>query len=354
MHIADLSKGMLGANGIVGGGPPLICGTALAAKQQSTGGVGVAFFGDGASNQGTTLEALNLASVWNLPAIFVAENNGYAEADGQHLVRGLGQHRRPRRRVRHARRDRRRVRLLRRPRSGGRSGRTRPRRRRPDAASRSSSPATTGTSRATSRPTAPARSPTPATTSTASSGSATASPRPASWPRTSSTTIDAEVAAAHRRRRRRGEGRAEAHRRTTSHRRLRHVLNRGGRPWHARSATARPSTRRSPRRWNATSRSSSWARTTPAAPAAPGEDDAWGGVLGVTKGLYHKFPGRVLDTPISESAFVGAAIGAATRGHAARSPSSCSSTSWASASTRSSTRRPSSGTCSAATRAPRS
>ncbi|EHR53372.1 pyruvate/2-oxoglutarate dehydrogenase complex, dehydrogenase component alpha subunit [Saccharomonospora marina XMU15] len=80
MHIADLAKGMLGANGIVGGGPPLICGAALAAKQQRSGGVGVAFFGDGASNQGTTLEALNLASVWELPAIFVAENNGYAEA----------------------------------------------------------------------------------------------------------------------------------------------------------------------------------------------------------------------------------------------------------------------------------
>ena len=79
MHIADLSKGMLGANGIVGGGPPLICGTALAAKIKETGGVSVAFFGDGASNQGTTLEAMNLASVWNLPAIFVAENNGYAE-----------------------------------------------------------------------------------------------------------------------------------------------------------------------------------------------------------------------------------------------------------------------------------
>lgn len=82
MHIADLSKGMLGANGIVGGGPPLICGAALAARQQGTGGVGVAFFGDGASNQGTTLESLNLASIWNLPAIFVAENNGYAEATG--------------------------------------------------------------------------------------------------------------------------------------------------------------------------------------------------------------------------------------------------------------------------------
>ncbi|NMH96129.1 thiamine pyrophosphate-dependent dehydrogenase E1 component subunit alpha [Pseudonocardia acidicola] len=80
MHIADLSKGMLGANGIVGGGPPLICGRALAAKQLGTGGVAVAFFGDGASNQGTTLESMNLASIWNLPVIFVAENNGYAEA----------------------------------------------------------------------------------------------------------------------------------------------------------------------------------------------------------------------------------------------------------------------------------
>jgi pyruvate dehydrogenase E1 component alpha subunit len=79
MHIADLSKGMLGANGIVGGGPPLICGTALAAKLKGNGGVSVAFFGDGGSNQGTTLESMNLASVWNLPAIFVAENNGYAE-----------------------------------------------------------------------------------------------------------------------------------------------------------------------------------------------------------------------------------------------------------------------------------
>jgi TPP-dependent pyruvate/acetoin dehydrogenase alpha subunit len=80
MHIADLSKGMLGANGIVGGGPPLICGTALAAKIKGAGGVGVAFFGDGGSNQGTTLESMNLACVWNLPAIFIAENNGYAES----------------------------------------------------------------------------------------------------------------------------------------------------------------------------------------------------------------------------------------------------------------------------------
>ncbi len=80
MHIADLEKGMMGANGIVGGGPPLICGAALAAKTLGTGGVAVAFVGDGGSNQGTTLESYNLAKVWNLPAIFVIEDNGYAES----------------------------------------------------------------------------------------------------------------------------------------------------------------------------------------------------------------------------------------------------------------------------------
>ena len=80
MHIADLDLGMMGANGIVGGGPPLACGAALAAKQKGTGGVAVVFVGDGGSNQGTTLESLNLASVWKLPCIFVIENNGYAEA----------------------------------------------------------------------------------------------------------------------------------------------------------------------------------------------------------------------------------------------------------------------------------
>ncbi|MGE3252450.1 thiamine pyrophosphate-dependent dehydrogenase E1 component subunit alpha [Pseudonocardia sp.] len=80
MHIADVAKGMLGANGIVGGGPPLICGRALASKYKGDGGVAVAFFGDGASNQGTTFESMNLATIWNLPAIFVAENNGYAES----------------------------------------------------------------------------------------------------------------------------------------------------------------------------------------------------------------------------------------------------------------------------------
>jgi TPP-dependent pyruvate/acetoin dehydrogenase alpha subunit len=80
MHIADLDKGMMGANGIVGGGPPLICGAALTAKTLKTGGVAVAFVGDGGSNQGTTMESYNLAKAWNLPAIFVVEDNGYAES----------------------------------------------------------------------------------------------------------------------------------------------------------------------------------------------------------------------------------------------------------------------------------
>ncbi len=80
MHIADLSTGMLGANGIVGGGPPLVCGVGLSAKIRGTRQVGVAFTGDGGANQGTFLESLNLAAVWDLPVVFVVENNGYAES----------------------------------------------------------------------------------------------------------------------------------------------------------------------------------------------------------------------------------------------------------------------------------
>jgi acetoin:2,6-dichlorophenolindophenol oxidoreductase subunit alpha len=79
MHIADVSKGMLGANGIVGGGPPLACGAGMAAKLRKTGGVAVSFFGDGAFNQGTTLESMNFASIYQLPVFFVLEDNGYAE-----------------------------------------------------------------------------------------------------------------------------------------------------------------------------------------------------------------------------------------------------------------------------------
>jgi pyruvate dehydrogenase E1 component alpha subunit len=80
MHIADLDKGMMGANGILGAGAPLVCGAALAARFRGKGEVAISFVGDGASNQGTFLESLNLAAVWNLPAIFVVENNGYAES----------------------------------------------------------------------------------------------------------------------------------------------------------------------------------------------------------------------------------------------------------------------------------
>jgi pyruvate dehydrogenase E1 component alpha subunit len=79
MHIADIDKGMLGANGIVGAGIPLTTGAALTAKLKKTGGVAVGFFGDGATNQGQFHESLNMAANWKLPAIFVAENNGYGE-----------------------------------------------------------------------------------------------------------------------------------------------------------------------------------------------------------------------------------------------------------------------------------
>ncbi|WP_304169443.1 thiamine pyrophosphate-dependent dehydrogenase E1 component subunit alpha [Phenylobacterium aquaticum] len=79
MHIADLSKGMLGANAIVGGAPPLAVGAALTQKYNKTGKVAVAFTGDGASNQGTVFEALNMAVVLKVPAIFAFENNSYGE-----------------------------------------------------------------------------------------------------------------------------------------------------------------------------------------------------------------------------------------------------------------------------------
>jgi acetoin:2,6-dichlorophenolindophenol oxidoreductase subunit alpha len=84
MHIADMDKGMLGANGIVGGGPPLACGSGLTAKLNKTDQVTICFFGDGASEQGTLHESLNLAAIWKLPIIFVAENNGYAESTPAH------------------------------------------------------------------------------------------------------------------------------------------------------------------------------------------------------------------------------------------------------------------------------
>jgi acetoin:2,6-dichlorophenolindophenol oxidoreductase subunit alpha len=90
MHIADLDRGMLGANGIVGGGPPLIVGAALSAKTLGRDSVAVSFTGDGGSNQGTTFEAINLAVVLKLPAIFVFENNQYGEGTG--VAYAIGSH----------------------------------------------------------------------------------------------------------------------------------------------------------------------------------------------------------------------------------------------------------------------
>ena len=77
MHVADFQKGMLGACGIVGGGIPIGVGAALTIKLRHTSQVAVCFFGDGASNEGTFLEVLNMAALWKLPVVFFCENNGY-------------------------------------------------------------------------------------------------------------------------------------------------------------------------------------------------------------------------------------------------------------------------------------
>ncbi len=89
MHIADPNLGIFGANGIVAAGLPIAMGAATAAQLRADGGVAVAFFGDGAAAQGAFHEALNLAAVWQLPAVFFCENNGYAEfspASTQHAA----------------------------------------------------------------------------------------------------------------------------------------------------------------------------------------------------------------------------------------------------------------------------
>ena len=80
MHIADMSKGMLGTNGVVAASVPLAVGAALTSKLRKLGRVAVAFFGDGGANQGVLHESMNLASVWKLPVIFCCENNQYAES----------------------------------------------------------------------------------------------------------------------------------------------------------------------------------------------------------------------------------------------------------------------------------
>jgi len=88
MHIADIEKGMLGANGIVGAGAPIAVGAAMSCKLDGKGKVSVAFSGDGACNQGTTFEAMNMAVVTKVPAIFVFENNHYSEQTGDSYAVG--------------------------------------------------------------------------------------------------------------------------------------------------------------------------------------------------------------------------------------------------------------------------
>jgi len=83
MHISNMDLGMLGANGIVGGGPPIAMGAAFSNKFRKTDNVAVCFFGDGASNEGSFHEAANMAALYKLPALFVCENNGYGEYTSQ-------------------------------------------------------------------------------------------------------------------------------------------------------------------------------------------------------------------------------------------------------------------------------
>ncbi|MHC5227186.1 thiamine pyrophosphate-dependent dehydrogenase E1 component subunit alpha [Enterococcus sp. LJL99] len=80
MHIADIDKGMLGANGMVGGGFPIAVGAGLRNKYLKTKDVAICFFGDGAANEGTFHEGINMAAIWKLPVVFVCENNSFAES----------------------------------------------------------------------------------------------------------------------------------------------------------------------------------------------------------------------------------------------------------------------------------
>lgn len=83
MHIVDMNRGMLGANAIVGGGIPIAIGAGFASQYRGDGTVAVSFFGDGATNIGAFHESVNMAAVWDLPVVFVVENNGYAEFTSQ-------------------------------------------------------------------------------------------------------------------------------------------------------------------------------------------------------------------------------------------------------------------------------
>ena len=92
MHIADMSLGILGANGIVAGGMGMATGAGLSAKMRGTQQVAVCFFGDGAMNQGAFLESANIASIWDLPVIFVCENNHYGEYTSAKAITAVKEH----------------------------------------------------------------------------------------------------------------------------------------------------------------------------------------------------------------------------------------------------------------------
>ncbi len=91
MHIADFSLGILGANGVVGGGLPIMTGAGLSIKLRNTDQVAVVFFGDGAANRGTVHEAMNMAAIWKLPVIFVVENNQFASTTPQSYASSVGE-----------------------------------------------------------------------------------------------------------------------------------------------------------------------------------------------------------------------------------------------------------------------
>lgn len=88
MHVADVSRGILGANGIVGGGLAISTGAAFGAKLENKGKIAVCFFGDGAANQGVFMESMNVATAWELPVIFLCENNGVSEFTVSSTVTG--------------------------------------------------------------------------------------------------------------------------------------------------------------------------------------------------------------------------------------------------------------------------
>ena len=132
MHVADLERNILGANGIVGAAMPLSVGAALAVRLRGGDQVVVAFFGDGANNQGIFHESLNLAAVWKLPVLFVCENNQYALSTSYRHTTSVEFGRAARARLRHSRPHGRRQRRARGACRGRRGGRPGARRRRPE------------------------------------------------------------------------------------------------------------------------------------------------------------------------------------------------------------------------------